>query len=198
VTAAYSRDNLHQFRATVSKLIGAVRQLAMEWLGSESGDNEGMHPLCATILFDVLRRTGFKQDKDIEFANMWFEECVSGNMRLSGDILEKFEFVIERGSLPRELLDAEASSGDAKLHRRSVALIDAAVRLLHQQSSWGDIAEWNWGVVGGWFATSEGAVSFLDKAEAYLRRCADPDKLSLEVREGAEEPEKLDLKGFLE
>eukprot|EP00961_Rhodomonas_salina_P063598 854896-Rhodomonas_salina.1 len=88
---------------------------------------------------------------------MWFENCVAGNMSLSGDILKGFATVLERGSLPTEVLQAQISSGRAKLHRRCIVVVDAAVQLLHEQSTWADVSEWNENVVNGWFTNSEGA-----------------------------------------
>eukprot|EP00961_Rhodomonas_salina_P172618 2327841-Rhodomonas_salina.1 len=141
--AAYSSHNLDQFRATVTKLLEAVRESALEWLEVEGDGEDRRHPFCASVLLDVLRHTRFKDEEDVALANAWFENCVEGNMSLSGDILEGFATVLERGSLPTKVLRAQTSFNNAKPHRRCIAVVDAAVWLLHQQSTWGDVSEWN-------------------------------------------------------
>eukprot|EP00961_Rhodomonas_salina_P017786 239228-Rhodomonas_salina.1 len=190
--AAYNPGNIAHFRTNATQVLVAVRTIALLWRKQEDEGNERRHPLCATVLLDVLRHTRFKEEKHSMHADEWFGTCVKGNMCLSEDIIADFQSMIEIGSPPAELLnavsEASSSSSNAKQHRICISFIDAAVRLLHQQSSWGDVAEWNRDVVDGWFTNaSEGAISFLNKAEAYLRRYAEPENLDLKIVEGAVE-----------
>eukprot|EP00961_Rhodomonas_salina_P266530 3602624-Rhodomonas_salina.1 len=50
--AAYSLHNLDEFRATVTKLLEAVRDSALEWLEVEGDGEDRRHPFCASVLLD--------------------------------------------------------------------------------------------------------------------------------------------------